>query len=336
MAALRAGDGRAAAKAVIDSRKLHAKWRGYPYAGPDATSLTLPSSLLVSGINQPNEVAAAMAANAADLLPAGRVGRVVAALTYEDELVWPDLSTWSGYFARVSYRPAMWSDPLLQPEPRLTPDDARLGELWTSLTPDELRVVAIDAGDTLRLDWLAEHSCLSLPDARSLVARLGDRGLAVFPAAPAEHLAAAKSADELRVLAAELGVVAKGRKLAMSQAITKVTTSGQVSALAPGEYVTIAPFPETPRWRYRVAFADVLAHALQLGGLRQARDWAAGSDVIRGYELSLTDKCPACAVYQGKVMSAKEAAALPMFLVHPGCRCTLVPIVKGMGEARGR
>ena len=327
MAAIRAGNAPAAGKAWLESRHLHARWRGYPYNGPTAAAVPFPVSLQVSGVSRNKELSSVVAAHRLDLIPNHRVGKVIAALTFEDQLAWPELTTWAQRFSKMHYRPAMWSDLLLQPEPHPTAEDVKIREMLDSLSPDERMAVAVDGGTAARLDFIAEHLCLSLPDTRTLVAGLATRGLAGFPASAADRLAVALSVDELKALAQERGLIVKGRKLAIATAAAASMSEHEVEAQAPGEYASIRSFGSTPLWEYRIAFADVLAHTLLLGGLREARDLDDGSGVLKGYELSVADDCPACSDYKARVLSVSQTKALPLYLVHPGCRCAFLPVI---------
>jgi len=333
MTALRSRDARAASKALVESRRLHAKWRGYPYNGPDVAEVAFPSALLVDGVSNANEARAVFAANRVDLIASHRVGRVVAAITFGDQLSWPDFDRWRAFFVRQGYQPAMWSEALLAPEPAPVADDTQLRALWASLAPGELFALAVDAGSAIRLDFLAEHACLSLPETRAMVVGLATRGLATFPAAPADHLAAAMTVEQLRTLAQERGITVRGRKSAIAATLAGAISPAEIAARAPGEFAALAPIPVTPLWEYRIAFADLLAHSLLLGGLREGHSMAP-TDVASGYEIGLTDDCPACRQYEGKKLSEKDGKALPPYLVHPGCRCTLLPIVKGFEHIR--
>lgn len=329
--ALRVGDVTTAAKRAEDSRRLHAAWRGYDYApGPSirSTTLQVPEPQLV-GLSDPTSVQVELAMSIiGPTIAAPDHAKRLIGLTITDDLSWPWLEEWRGWFAERRATPPMWDDALLVGEPARNQVDDHFREQLRSLGVDG-RIAVAYGGHAVEIDLLAEDLCLTVGNTRALASTLATGGLALYPASAAGRLARALTVAQLKALAESKGIPVKGKKESIVAALVGQVGPAELDRLAPGEFVELAGPPATRWMAYRRAFIIVWAHTMTMSGFgqREMRDAVANRDILKGFTIMGDDDCSYCRTRNREKIALRDLTPQRLPPFHPGCRCASAPWV---------
>jgi hypothetical protein len=265
--------------------------------------------------------------------------REVIALLLGGKWEWPEFVKWHQKFTELDYFPYMWPSVLSQPLEEIPKAVQTLGT-FANLSLDARRFLvgnnAVNKANqvTRAVEDMGREVGMVTNETLKVIEELKEFNLAKYPLEISENLPILK-VDDLKEICEKYSLPKTGKKVEIIERISQNIPEKELRNLLPSEAQRDAarigfslPLRVKNYVDWNIAKIKLLTHNIELSSYKLGCiEGYIRSGIVKKVEILGVDgdPCPICAPQHKKIFDINDINNLPPF--HPGCRCTIAPIL---------